>query len=724
MINQVVGLAESLTPIALIGAGGIGKTSVALTVLHHDRIKQRFGDNRRFIRCDQFTTSCANFLDRLSKVIGADVDNPENLASLRPLLSSNPIFIVLDNAESILDPRVTDAQEIYTAVEELSQLENVCLCITSRISTIPPDYEPVDVPTLCIEAARETFYRIYRNGEQSDLVDNILDQLAFHPLSITLLATVGQHNKWGMDRLGQEWEARRTNMLETEHNRSLAAAIELSLASPMFQELGSNAREFLGVIAFFPQGVDEKNLSWLFPTIPDGANIVDKFCILSLTHRCDGFITLLAPLRDHLTPKDPKSSSLLCATKERYFARLLIDVNPDRHHFGEARWIASEDVNVEHLLDVFITADENPDDPWIACVGFIKHIYWHKRRLTILKPKIEGLPDSHRHKPDCLQQLSRLLHSIGNYGECKRLLSQALNIERGRGRDRQIAQLLYDLLNANRCLGFFQEGIQQGKESLEIYKRLGDTTGEANCLVRLAFLLEEDKQFDAAEEAATSVINLVPGEGNQFSVCKSHRLLGNVCRSRGEVEKAIHHFNMAVRIASLFDWSGQLSRAHYSLADLFRGESRFDDAHSHLEHAKSHTVNDPHQMGRVVELQARVLYMQHRFEEARLETQRARDTYEKVGAVKDAEGCREFLRDIQAKRTVPSPLVNDGEPHERCCFLHKLTSRRQFNRPNNDADDYIELFRYIPSKWFMFPSFVCAPFRLLSNIAAFFRRSP
>ena len=374
------------------------------------------------------------------------------------------MLIILDNAESILDPQGTDAQRIFATVEQLSQFDNLWLGITSRIAVVPPACETLFIPTLSAEAARDAFYRIHQNDEQSDLTNNILKQLDFHPLSITLLATVAHQNRWDAGRLTKEWERQRTYALHAHHDESLAATIEHSLASPLFQELGPDARELLGVVAFFPQGVDENNLEWLFPTVPNRITIFDNFCILSLTYRSNGFVTMLTPLREYLCPKGPKLSPILCKIKELYFDRLSVGVYPGRPSYEEAQWIESEDVNIEHLLDVFTTIDTGSDEVWDICGYFMDQLGQHKPRLVLLGPKIEALPDAHPSKPRCLFELSKLFNLVGNHLESRRLLIHTLKLWRERGDEPGVAQTLRWLSDADRILGLQEEGIQWPKE--------------------------------------------------------------------------------------------------------------------------------------------------------------------------------------------------------------------------------------------------------------------
>jgi len=478
---------------------------------------------------------------------------------------------------------------------------------------------------------------------------------------------VAHHNRWDTDRLATEWETRRTSVLQTERGKSLAAAIELPLASAMFQALGPDARALLGVAALFPQGINENNLDWLFPTISSGTNVLDRFCILSLIYWSNGFITMLAPLRDYLSPKDPMSSSLLCTTREHYFTRMSIVIDPSGPSLGESQWITSEDVNVKHLLDIFTTSDPNSDNVWDTYTNFIRHLAWHKKRLIILKPKIEGLPDDHSCKPGCLIQLSQLLCSVGNHAECKRLLTHALKLCREREDDYVVAQILGCLSDTNWLMGHLEEGMQQAEEALEIFESLGDIAGQAQCSIVLARLLRQDEQLDAAEVAASHAISLIPQKGEQYLVCESHRVLAQIHRSKGETEKAIHHFELAVGIGSSFDWHNLLFWIHYDLGLLFCGEGRFDDAHAHIEHAKSHTVDhSAYNLGRAMELQAVVWHKQHRLEEAGSEALRATDVYEKLGAAKDVEECRKLLQEIQEELDSPA---TSGQSTFNCKIL-------------------------------------------------------
>ncbi|KAF9783844.1 hypothetical protein BJ322DRAFT_1109693 [Thelephora terrestris] len=637
LIEKIVGFAEHLTPVALTGAGGIGKTSIALTVLHDDRIKQRFGDDRRFIRCDQFPASLTHFLRRLSEVIGASVENPHGLVSLRPFLSSKEILIVLDNAESILDPQGHHSDEVYSAIEELSEFSNIWLFITSRISIIPSNCKTLEVPTLSREAACSAFYHIYDHGKQSDSANNILETLDFHPLSITLLATVAHQSKRGIDRLTREWENRRTG------------------------ELGLGARELLGVVAFFPQGVDERNLDWFFPAISNRDVIFDKFCILSLAYRSEGFIKMLAPLRDYLSPKDPLSSPLLCMTKDCYFTRLSIPLDPEGPDFGEARWIASEDVNVEYLLDVLTSIDPDTVNVWGTCASFMDLLQWYKPRHIILGPKIERLPDDHPSKPGCLFRLSTLARLVGDCLGNERLLAHALELWRDRGDLHSVAVTLLNSGCVTRSLTL-EEQVQRAEEALKIFKDLKDSVGQARCLAQLAELLRRNDQLDAAEETASRAITLLPENIEQLEACRCHRGLGNVYLTMGNWEKATEHFEVALGIASSHDWDEEAFRSHHSLASVFFQEQRFDEANTHLERAKLRAVNNVLWLAQLMELQAEVWYCEGRLEQAASEVSRAADTFQKLGREEDVGDCRQVLSMIMAAMS-KAPFSDGPDPN-------------------------------------------------------------
>ena len=102
-----------------------------------------------------------------------------------------------------------------------------------------------------MDSTCDIFYAIYPHGERSNIINNLLRRLDFHALSITLLATAASNHGWNDDRLASEWDTHRAQVLRTDYNESLAATIELSLASPRtFRNLGPDARDLLGVVAF------------------------------------------------------------------------------------------------------------------------------------------------------------------------------------------------------------------------------------------------------------------------------------------------------------------------------------------------------------------------------------------------------------------------------------------------------------------------------------------
>ena len=263
---------------------------------------------------------------------------------------------------------------------------------------------------------------------------------------------------------------------------------------------------------------------------------------------------------------------------------------------------------------------------------------------------MEALADDSPRKPGYLLQLARLFESIGNFVECKRLLSHALELWSGQGDDFQVAQTLAILAHTNRRMGLYGEAIQQVSEASEIFRLLGHADKQADSLISLVGLLCDTGQLDVAEAIGLHMIDVLPEKGHEFLVYRAHRALAHVYRIKGETEKAIHRYEVALGIASSLNTVKELFWINYFLAGMFSDKGEFEDAQIHLEHAKAHVANDPYLLAVAMDWQARVWGGQGRFEEARSEAFRSLDLFEKLGAEHNAESTREFLQRIDARR--------------------------------------------------------------------------
>ncbi|KAF9789177.1 hypothetical protein BJ322DRAFT_525743 [Thelephora terrestris] len=272
----------------------MGKTTIALTLLYHNQILNRFGNHRYFVRCGNLEDSLDGFLGRLSDAIGAP--EPMDLAQLRSRFEASPCLLVLDGIDSIIDPRSSGAAEIATTIEEFGRCPTVCLLATSRIKAKIPGFRRIKVSTLSEDAARSTFHSHCSLG-RSVVVDKILEELDFHPLSITLLASAVSENGWSESALEEAWNNGKTSMLSASARESLEDTIESTLRTPTIRELGTTARETLEAIADYPKGVKEVYLLTIFPEIKGIGDTVNALCKFSLMYREEGFIKMIAPFR-------------------------------------------------------------------------------------------------------------------------------------------------------------------------------------------------------------------------------------------------------------------------------------------------------------------------------------------------------------------------------------------------------------------------------------------
>ncbi|KAJ7812823.1 P-loop containing nucleoside triphosphate hydrolase protein [Mycena olivaceomarginata] len=248
--------------IAILGAGGMGKTSLARAVLHHPDIAARYVQNRFFVACNSATTE----LELVSLIGGHLGLKPAQNCTQAVLqyFSNNPqSLLILDELETLWEP-ASSCDDIEELLSLLTGVENLVLIITMRGAEHPAKVkwtrpflkalQPLDQ-----EAAQRTFVDIADSGHSLEEVDQILSLADSMPLAISLLAHLADTE--GCSNVLSRWDKEKTSMISEGFDKrsNLDMSISLSLSSPRIQSI-PHSQELLSLMAMLPDGLTDTDL--------------------------------------------------------------------------------------------------------------------------------------------------------------------------------------------------------------------------------------------------------------------------------------------------------------------------------------------------------------------------------------------------------------------------------------------------------------------------------
>ncbi|KAG2136845.1 hypothetical protein BD769DRAFT_1773893 [Suillus cothurnatus] len=469
LVAELTTLVVNGKHIALIGAGGIGKSSLAKAILHEPLTIEKFADRRFFVTYDGLdpsTITLETFTTCFAGALGIELAGANHMRQIYTFLCSASALVVLDNAETFEEASESSALgEIPSAIAEIAWIPGVVLILSSRSrrSALNVPWITKDVPSLDLSSAQEAFFQIYRPAGHENVeegITNLLQDLEFHPLSINLLANAAQQNGWSPVMLLERWKDQHSAVLDHGEGKlqSLSYTMQLSLNSPSIQELGEEARHTLAVIAFLPQGLNEALSKRILPSTLQIVRICDILCRQSLVYHQGGFVKMLAPIRYYVQNSLPPPDSICLREIRTFYYHIVQRCSAERN--GHADIIISNHLNIEHVIAFDLA--RTPGDTYQVCCKFLECLTWHLPRPTSLTPDIFNIVENSARTPkaDCLWRLGWLYTTLSQNEESMKAFKAAGALYLATGNREMAAGCVIECADIYRCQGRFVQSQQ------------------------------------------------------------------------------------------------------------------------------------------------------------------------------------------------------------------------------------------------------------------------
>ncbi|KZP07391.1 TPR-like protein [Athelia psychrophila] len=633
--------------LAILGAGGMGKTSTALHVIHHEAVVARYRERIFFVACDA-ATSADLLASHILQVIGVSVDAGENLLTALHLAlkCAPPTLLLLDNFESLWEAEKARAAT-RDLLQKIADSPLSTLIITMRATTPPPGIRWTffeSLPPLPAPSAKEVFLAINAtfcdgSNDGNEILDELLMELDYVPLAIHLLAHVSADLSPRF--VLKQWQKQRTRMLSldsytTDKLESVDVSISLSMES-LDVGRNSDAIQLLGMLCLLPGGLScwQDRLEIIEKTLETATSSLFLLRKFALVYTTGAKLGVLSPIRHFILQHyPPDSQHAQCVSNiiwELVCTHAMVDFGPKFHVAVEA--LSPEMGNIGNLIDHAVA--HNPGEIIVDISIQISWHLWRTHPSSHLLKKVSDLvplvPTQMRAR--YFEVYGAILHMQCEYVAATSASTQARHLFLDIGDHLGAAHCTRTLGEILRMQSNYSEATVVLADARAQNLYIGDSLGAAQCSRSLGAILRTQSNHSDAAAILTDARAQFVKIGNRSGAAQCSQSLGDILRMQRKYPEATAILTDAR--AQFTEIANQLGSAQCSrsLGNILRIQRNYSEANAILTAARAQFIEIGYRLGvaQCSQSLGEILRMQRNYSEANIILTDSRAQFIEIG---------------------------------------------------------------------------------------------
>ena len=680
--------------IAILGAGGMGKTTLALSSLHDPAVIEHF-PLRYFVSCEAVTSASALVGEIANALRIPPAKRDEHLIDVIISSFHGNAVLCLDNFETIWDNEAarSDVEGFLSYINHLPQL---AIIVTmrgtqrpSRISWSKPLLPPLE--KLSDANSKRIFETIC--GKVDVFVEKLLKAIDGIPLAVTLVSALLQEGNETSESLWARWEKTRTAVVENGGNDRLSnldTSIHLSVYGPRMQA-NPNTISILAMLSVLPDGFpgtgSEPAIDELQRHLPGDNHLREALLTMrrvsllnvdkaSTPHR----LRMLAPIR-HFCERRLETPEILRSGLTSFYTEMINNFTDVTDSAGHA--IIPAELGNMHAVFVETCKRRRGDHAVVrACIGYTKWSLWIGNPVEeLICFAMEDVVGSPSLLADCHSALSHVYFRRAKVDEAQASWEHAVELHRqahdvlGEANDVQkLGDVHWRRDKLNEAQASFERAVELHRQAHSVLGEAYDVQKLGDVHLRRSKLDEAQASFERAVELHRQAHDVL-GEANDV------QKLGDVHFRRDKLNEAQASFEYAVELhRQAHDVLGEANDVQ-KLGDVHFRRDKLDEAQASFEravelHRQAHDVlgeaNDVQGLGDVH-------LRRDKLDEAKESFEKALALYQQAHSILGEANSRQSLGRLY--------LQQDNLQEAELCLNRALLLHQQSQVPSSEASD-------------------------------------